>query len=152
MEKMNILIILFILLTGCSSPSSPPEESSPFSVSVSAPEQVSVDKDFAITAQLTHSGEPEKSYVLEGRKNIFYFLIKNSEGNLVNSLAIHDMGLVRTVSGNILVEEDYIYKFKEPGTYTISAVAEFSWIQGDKKNSYALETELKTVTVASSSE
>lgn len=149
MKKMNILIIFLILLAGCSSQ---PEKSSPFSVSISAPEQVFVDEDFAITAQLTHSGEPEESYVLEGRKNIFYFIIKNREGNLVNSLAIHDMGLVRTVSGNILVEEDYIYKFKEPGTYIISAVAEFSWIQGDERSSYSLETELKRITVASKSE
>lgn len=70
----------------------------------------------------------------------------------MNSLAIHDMGLVRTVSGSILVEEDYIYNFKEPGTYIISAVAEFSWIQGDERSSYSLETELKRITVASKSE
>lgn len=149
MKKMNILIIFLILLAGCSSQ---PEESSPFSASLSVPEQVFVDKDFVITAQLTHSGELEKSYLLEGRKNIFYFLIRNTEGNLVNNLAIHDLGLVRTVSGYVLTEEEYIYKFKEPGVYTISAVAEFSWIQGDMKSSYSLETELKTVTVASSSE
>ncbi|WP_216476698.1 hypothetical protein [Paenibacillus brevis] len=67
-------------------------------------------------------------------------------------MAIHDMGLVRTVSGSILVEEDYIYNFKEPGTYIISAVAEFSWIQGDERSSYSLETELKRITVASKSE
>lgn len=149
MKKMNILIIFLILLTGCSSQ---PEESSPFSVNLSVPEQVPVDKDFTITAQLTHSEEPEKSYVLESRKDIFYFSIKNSEGKLVNSLAIHDMGLVRTVSGSVLAEEDYIFKFKEPGTYTISAVAEFSWVQGDEKTSYSLETDLKTITVVSNPE
>lgn len=146
MGKMNILIVLLVILTGCSSQ---PEESSPFLVNLSVPEQVPVDKDFTVTAQLTHSEEPEKSYVLEGRKNIFYFSIKNSEGKLVNNLAIHDSGLVRTVSGNVLAEEDYTYKFREPGTYTISAVAEFSWAQGDEKTSYSLETELKTITVPS---
>lgn len=149
MKKINILIVLLILLTSCSSQ---PKESSPFSVSLSVPEQVLVNNDFTITAQLTHSEEPEKSYMLEGRKNIFYFSIKNSEGKLVNSLAIHDMGLVRTVSGSVLAEEDFTFKFKEPGTYTISAVAEFSWIQGDEKSSYSFETELQTVTAVSSLE
>ncbi|MNP44261.1 hypothetical protein D3C76_1381140 [compost metagenome] len=69
--------------------------------------------------------ETEQKLTIMSREKMFVFLIKDRNGKQINSYGVKDGGQVRMFSGKETISEAYHYKFKEPGIYEISAVAEF---------------------------
>ncbi len=54
---------------------------------------------------------------------VFFFTIKDSNGKRVNTFAMDDVGIIRTLQAKGEITEEYIYKLEEPGYYELSATA-----------------------------
>ncbi|WP_339323549.1 hypothetical protein [Paenibacillus sp. FSL W8-0194] len=116
-----------------------------FTARVTVPKKLKTGKEFAIKAELQVN--TEQKMTMMSRENVFVFLIKDRNGKQINSFGVHDKGKVRTLSGKKTISEVYHYKIKEPGVYTISAVAEFKVNQGGSIKDYKMEADPQTVEV-----
>lgn len=156
---MKILVIILLLsLLGCQS--SEPEsvakthdlssttestENDLFSVHISVPELVETSEAFTIEVELTN--EAERTIEIMSGEPVFYLIIRDSTGNLINTIARTDIGVIRPMSVNEVISEKYPYQFKKPGLYDVSAVAEFSLQDGEDSKVYKLETVQKQIEV-----
>ncbi|RCX19726.1 hypothetical protein DFP94_104180 [Fontibacillus phaseoli] len=159
----NLVFILFLALMGCQSADLVPAnnitntEPGPsavvdtdadhdfFSVKLSLPEQVKVNESFTIEAELKNTST-QTFEILTG-KPVFYYVIRDNAGNS-DPILRTDIGVVRPLDQNAAVLEKHPYRFKSPGVYEVSAVAEFS-LQGEDDNNqvYKMETEPKQIEV-----
>ncbi|MEF2964294.1 hypothetical protein V3851_00505 [Paenibacillus sp. M1] len=122
------------------------DEQIPLSVRISVPEQVSKDGVFQITAYLQNESASELE--VESRKQMFTYSIQDSSGNsIIPATFLADVGVHRTLDGEGEYAEKFSYRIRQPGNYTVRAVAEFTvYINGTALN-YELETEGKSVEV-----
>lgn len=116
-----------------------------FTARVTVPKKLKTGKEFVVKAELLVN--TEQKMTMMSRENVFVFLIKDRNGKQINSFGVHDVGKVRTLSGKKTISEVYHYKIKEPGVYTISAVAEFKVNQGGSIKDYKMEADPQTVEV-----
>ncbi|WP_019635206.1 hypothetical protein [Paenibacillus fonticola] len=154
-----VMVTLFSLF-GCHSPevdvqpkgniiSDSPMESSVdnnrFSVSSSIPQQVEMNEEFTISAFLQN--ETEQDFTIESRQRIFYFTVKDSTGKNINTIVLPDMGIRQTFPESAKITEQFTYRIKTPGVYSITAVAEFTVNEGDSSTVYKMETEASKLEV-----
>lgn len=152
----KLVFILLLALMGCQSaePISPAAVDSnsnsasdhdPFSVQLSLPEQVNVNEQFTMEAELKNKSD--RAFEIMTGEPVFYYVIRDSDGNSDPVLRT-DIGVVRPLGPNKAILEKYPYRFKNPGVYEITAVAEFT-LQGEDDNNqvYKIETDPKKIEV-----
>ncbi|QQZ62979.1 hypothetical protein JI735_10990 [Paenibacillus sonchi] len=158
MKKHLVLVVLMITL-GCQplySDQSTAEstgadstmtniEKAPFSAYISVPQKVQTNKEFKIKADFKVNAE--QKLTITSRDKMFVYLIKDSNGKQINTYAISDVGKNRTFSGEATISETYSYKFKEPGIYEISAIAEFTVNIDKGSKEYKIETDPQIIEV-----
>ncbi|WP_169081371.1 hypothetical protein [Paenibacillus sp. PL91] len=157
---MNKLVIILLLsLLGCQS--SEPEsivsktrlsssttasaENDNFSVHVSVPELVETNEAFTIEVELKN--EAERTIEIMSGEPVFYFVIRDSTGKAINTIARTDVGVMRPMLENEVISEKHPYQFKKTGLYDVSAVAEFTLQDGDDSKVYKLETVRKQIEI-----
>ncbi|MEK5477673.1 hypothetical protein NYE70_12075 [Paenibacillus sp. FSL R5-0407] len=148
----KLVFILFLALMGCQSaePISPAAVASdanhdPFSVRLSLPEQVKVNEQFTMEAELKNKSD--RAFEIMTGEPLFFYVIRDSDGNS-DPILRTDIGVVRPLGPNKAILEKYPYRFKNPGVYEITAVAEFT-LQGEDDNNqvYKIETDPKKIEV-----
>lgn len=155
--KPCIVIIVFLIFLGCQSikpvqttasstvgalSSTTPDD---YSATLSIPQKVKVNEEFTIKAELKK--ELEQKVTISSKQQMFVYVIKDRNGNQINSYAITDKGKNREVSGKVVISENYKYKIKQPGIYEISAIAEFTVIKDGKSQNFKIETDSKQVEI-----
>ncbi|ANY75138.1 hypothetical protein BBD41_22610 [Paenibacillus ihbetae] len=156
MRKFAMIFLLFIL--GCQSvesersladkaetiPSSKAEaEQYPVAVDVIVPEQVGVNESFTMDAEIKNTSD-EMLEITTGDP-VFYYIIRDSTGKAINTVARTDVGIVRTIDIKEVIVEKHSYRFKNPGIYEISAVLELTIHNGDSRKVYKMETARKKI-------
>lgn len=150
----KLVFILLLALMGCQSaePISPAAVDSNsashhdlFSVQLSLPEQVNVNEQFTMEAELKNKSD--RAFEIMTGEPVFYYVIRDSEGNS-DPIIRTDIGVIRPLDQNQVILESHTYRFKSPGIYEISAVAEFT-LQGEDDNPqvYKIETDPKKIEV-----
>ncbi|WP_198524727.1 hypothetical protein [Paenibacillus phocaensis] len=164
MMKPFGFILLFALLLGCQA-SEPGLDANPaktepappaqtqtsssqdnfFSVRFAAPEQVKVNTTFSLEAELKNTAD--QTFEIITGEPVFYYVIQDSEGN-ADPIVRTDIGVMRPIDPDDVIQEKHPYRFKTPGVYEVSAVAEFT-LQGadDNPQAYKLETDRKRIEV-----
>lgn len=162
MKKMPF-ILLFLALMGCQSADLVPANNTTymepvpsaaldtdadydlFSIQLSLPEQVEVDESFTIEAELINTST--QTFEIMTGKPVFYYVIRDSSGNS-DPILRTDIGVVRPLGQNETILEKHSHRFKNPGVYEVTAVAEFSLFGEDENNQiYKLETDPKKIEV-----
>lgn len=157
MKKLVIIFMLVIL--GCQSaeskqslaakvepiPSATADaENDHFSAHVFVPEQVEVNESFTIDAELKNI--TEQAFEITTGDPVFYYIIRDSTGKAMNSITRTDVGIVRTINKEEVILEKHPYRFKNPGIYEISVVAEFTLQDGEgSSKAYKMETVRKKI-------
>jgi hypothetical protein len=121
-------------------------EQSLFSAHISLPEKVGINEGFTIKAELKK--ETEQKLTITSRKQVFVYVIKDSNGKQINSYAVTDGGKNRVLTGKVVISENYKFKIKEPGIYEVSAISEFTVNKEGSSKVYKIETNHKKVEVA----
>lgn len=121
----------------------PAPETDLYAVNIEAPPQVNESEVFTIKATLTNL-EDSPVEILHAA-GVFYFVIRDSQGQQVNTFGMHDVGHVGILQAKAAINEQYEYKLDKPGYYEISAIAKFTI--GEKK--YELETSKVVIEVIS---
>lgn len=70
-------------------------------------------------------------------------------GKSINMIARNDIGVVHPMAGSEVISEKHPYRFKNPGVYEVSAIAEFSVQGGADDEVYKMETARKQIEVIS---
>ncbi|MEN1984819.1 hypothetical protein [Paenibacillus hubeiensis] len=155
--KPCIVIIVFLIFLGCQSIKPVQTTASStvgalssttlddYSATLSIPQKVKVNEEFTIKAEL--KTELEQKVTISSKQQMFVYVIKDRNGNQINSYAITDKGKNREVSGKVVISENYKYKIKQPGIYEISAIAEFTVIKDEKSQYFKIETDSKQVEI-----
>jgi hypothetical protein len=99
----------------------PNHEKEPFSTSISVSKQIKLKEEFVIEATLKNQSDNDLTIL--HASGVFYFTIKDSNGKRVNTFAMDDVGIIRTLQAKGEITEQYIYKLEEPGYYELSATA-----------------------------
>ncbi|GGF89580.1 hypothetical protein GCM10010912_38400 [Paenibacillus albidus] len=121
-----------------------------FEVNIEGPQKVSANEEFTVAADFKVNIKGK--LILTSRKQLFIYSIKDSSGKLINSYAVNDAGVSRSLSAGEVIIEGYKYKIKEPGVYEISATAEFTLDKDGESKNYKIVTESKKVEVTESAE
>lgn len=117
-----------------------------FSVHVLVPEQVEVNESFTIDAILQNISE--QTLEMTTGNPLFYYIIRDSTGKAINTITRTDIGIVRTMDKKEIISEEHSYRFKNPGVYEITAVAEFTLQDGDSGSKvYKMEAEREKIEV-----
>lgn len=164
MLKQLGFILLFALLLGCQASEPGPDVNSAkteptpvaqtqtsssqddfFSVRLAAPEQVKVNTIFSMEAELKNTAD--QTFEIITGEPVFYYVIQDSDGN-ADPIVRTDIGVIRPIDSDDVIQEKHPYRFKTPGVYEVSAVAEFT-LQGadDNPQVYKLETDRKKIEV-----
>lgn len=115
------------------------------SIQLSLPEQVKVNESFTIEAELKNTST--QTFEIMTGKPVFYYVIRDSNGNS-DPIIRTDIGVVRPLGQNETILEKHSHRFKNPGVYEVTAVAEFSLFGEDENNQiYKLETDPKKIEV-----
>lgn len=154
--KLLILVTAIFFLAGCTFSAESqshekieqPQENLPFTVTITLPQQIPVNEPFIITAQLINN--VDEAFAMESRKDIFYYLIQDHEGRLINTIVLPEMAVHRTFSGSTAITEQYTYKINEPGIYEVTAVAEFTVEADGSKKEHEINTEQRRLEVIQS--
>lgn len=159
MIKAIFIFLTLLVLAGCSQ-SSQSEEQKPlnspvpadqpvnaavsaspnelFTGSISVPSQLKSNEAFTVEATLKNLSDHDIR-ILHG-SGAFEFTIKDSNGKRVNTVAMTDMGIIRTIRRNETVTEQYVYKLEKPGFYEVSAIARINVYEGENEQRYEVET------------
>lgn len=155
----NILILLLITIFGIQFSESEQtalvktnalplatSENELFSVNIVVPEAVEANESFTINVELNNL--TERAIEITTGDPVFYYLVRDSSGKAMNTITRQDVGIVQLLEKKDVLTEKYPYRFKKPGVYEISAVAEFSLHVGDGKSRvYKMETDWKKIKV-----
>lgn len=114
-----------------------------FSVRLSAPEQVKVNAIFTMEAELKNTAD--RTLEIMTGKPVFYYVIQDSDGN-ADPITRIEIGVMRPMDQDDVILEKHPYRFKTPGVYEVTAVAEFT-LQGEEGNDqvYKLETDRRKI-------
>lgn len=156
-------ILLFLALMGCQSADLVPTNNIKYtepvpsaaldaeadndlvSIKLSLPERVKLDESFIIEAELKNTSA--QTFEIMTGKPVFYYVIRDSSGNS-DPILRTDIGVIRPLGQNETILETHSHRFKNPGVYEVSAVAEFSLLGEDESNQiYKLETDPKKIDV-----
>ena len=160
----KIALILLFLLVGCQTIDSgsakeptekaqqPPTEvhasvnaKDGFSIQASVPEQVQVNNAVMMEAKLTNASG--QSVEITTGEPVFYYIIEDEAGHS-NPITRNDIAMMRPLSQDGDITEQYSYSFKTPGVYTVVAVAEFTRYEADGSPiNYKLSTEPTSIEV-----
>ncbi|OAB28310.1 hypothetical protein PMSD_22545 [Paenibacillus macquariensis subsp. defensor] len=164
MKKLVIIILTLISLVACEQSSqskqqftidrSPPKEQAmitsvphpvkePFTASISVPKQIKSNEAFIVEATLKNLSDHDLT--ISHAAGVFYFSTKDSNGKVVNTFAMADVGIHRTIKSKGMITERCVYKLNNPGTYEVSAIAKFSLGEGD--NFKEVETNKENIKV-----
>ncbi|CAM4435344.1 hypothetical protein FHS16_001633 [Paenibacillus endophyticus] len=116
-----------------------------FSVHISVQEHVKTNEAFTIKVEFKN--EAERIIEIMSGEPLFYFVIWDSTGKAINTIARTDVGVVRPLSVDEVITEKHLYEFKKRGIYEVSAIAEFTLQFGDDSKFYKLETVRKQIKV-----
>lgn len=123
-----------------------PSPHSPLSVDLGIPEQVEVGETFPIHATLENTSD--QALEMTTGDPVFYYVVRDSKGKAINTNVRTSVGVARTIDQKEVIAEKHPYKFKTPGTYDISVVAEIILSDKDHSNhTYQLESEPKKIEV-----
>ncbi|MFK7696365.1 hypothetical protein ACI5FR_26455 [Paenibacillus sp. HJGM_3] len=103
------------------------------------PEQAKANEVFEMKADLQKLSDDEVRMMHAG--GVFYFTIRDSGGNQVNTFAMVDVGISRVLKEKITISESYAYKLAAPGNYKVSATARFTMMEGGVEKRYELQTD-----------
>lgn len=120
-------------------------EESLFAERLSVQKNIKTNENFTIKSELQVNTDQKLN--IESRKNMFVFVIKDRNGKQINSTMISDVGINRELKGKTTISEVYSYKIKIPGTYEVSAIAEFTVKRDGKTQNYRIETDPQKVEV-----
>lgn len=142
----KLVFILLLTLMGCQSaePISPAAVDSvanhdPFCVRFSLPEQVKVNESFTMEAELKNTSD--RAFEMITGEPVFYYVIRDGDGNS-DPIIRTDIGVIRPMDQNQVISESHTYRFKSPGIYEITAVAEFTLqSEADNPQVYKIETD-----------
>ncbi|WP_435924292.1 hypothetical protein [Paenibacillus sp. DYY-L-2] len=162
MKKMPF-VLLFLALMGCQSADLVPTNNITYtepvpsaaldaeadndlvSIQLSLPEQVKVNESFTMEAELKNTSA--QTFEIMTGKPVFYYVIRDSNGNS-DPILRTDIGVIRPLGQNETILEKHSHRFKNPGVYEVSAVAEFSLLGEDESNQvYKIETDPKKIEV-----
>ncbi|OPG98724.1 hypothetical protein B2I21_10360 [Chryseobacterium mucoviscidosis] len=157
--KMFIALFVCLSLFGCQSlkedkamingwerlPKLEKQEDSLFSVNISAPKKVRVNEMF--TAIGNFDVKSKQKLQIASREKVFTFFVKDRSGRQINSSFVSDAGIIREISRKTTIPEEFNYKIKEPGSYEISAVAEFTITKSGKSSNYTIKTNTQRIEV-----
>ncbi|QOS77750.1 hypothetical protein JNUCC31_23785 [Paenibacillus sp. JNUCC31] len=157
--KVFIALVVCLSLYGCQSleedkammngwegsPKLEKQEASLFSTNISAPKKVKCNEMFTVIGDFDVKSNQKLQIV--SREKLFTFLVKDSSGRQINSSFVTDAGKIREVSGKTTISENFNYKIKEPGSYEISAVAEFTITKSGKASNYTIKTNTQRIEV-----
>ncbi|WP_019537416.1 hypothetical protein [Paenibacillus ginsengihumi] len=119
--------------------SNPDTNAQDFSVHIIAPKQIKAHEPFTIEATLTNLTDATMN--IEHASTIFYFSIKDHNGQVLNTFVMPMKGVARSIRGKATITEQYRYTFAKPGLYEVSATGKFTIIgDGDNRQAYELET------------
>jgi len=156
LKKLVIILLLFLLGCQSSEPGSVAKtdplttttisaENDLFSVYISVPELVETNEVFTIDVELKN--EAKRTIEIMSGEPVFYFIIQDRTGKVINTIARTDIGVIRPMSVNEIILEKHPYQYKKSGLYNVSAVAEFTLQDGDNSKVYKLETVRKQIEV-----
>jgi hypothetical protein len=109
-----------------------------FTASISVPSKLKSKEEFTIKATLKNLSDHDIR-ILHG-SDVFEFTIADSNGKRVNTVAMTDMGIIRTIQGNGAITEQYVYKLEKPGFYEVSAIARIKVYEGETEKNIEVET------------
>lgn len=116
-----------------------------FSVHISVPNQIQKSDALPIRVELRNeSGQTVE--VITGEP-VFYYVIRDRNGNQMNTVLRDYKGVVRRFAGNDVVIENYSYQFANSGTYHVSAIAEIILPSSEGNQIFKMETDRKQVEV-----
>ncbi|MDQ0088070.1 hypothetical protein J2T12_001476 [Paenibacillus anaericanus] len=116
----------------------PDPEIEPFNASISVPNQINSNEEFVVKATLENLSDNDLTILHASR--VFYFSIKDTNGKLVNTFVMAEVGKNRPFQGKGMISEQYIYKLENPGVYEVSATAKFTVGEGDNTKDFEIET------------
>ncbi|ETT78907.1 hypothetical protein C173_02284 [Paenibacillus sp. FSL R7-277] len=159
LNKLIVLLLMAVILYHSSEPNesiaakasptpsaSENVKSEPFSVQISIPKQVKANQEFVISAELKN--ETGRDLEITTGSTAFYYVVRDSNGKVINSIARKDIGLTTSMPKGAVISEKSQYRIKKPGTYEISAIAEFSVKGGGKNEVFKIETARKSIQVS----
>ena len=123
---------------------SPILKSDDFSVGITVQQKIGSGEEFLIKAQIKNK-TANKLTITRGEKS-FRYMILDSSGKRINSLMRKSIGINHQFPSKEYIVEEYRYKINRPGTYYISAIAEFTVNDGVSKN-YGIETDQKAIEI-----
>ncbi|PZE20318.1 hypothetical protein [Paenibacillus xerothermodurans] len=124
--------------------SAPSNETEDFSASISVADQLKSHEEFIVEAtlkNLTNNG-----FTIQHAAKVFYVTIKDSNGKVVNTFVMPEVGIVRNFQANQVITEQYACKLEKPGRYEVSATARFAIVEGDNRD-YEVTTNKATIDV-----
>ncbi|GFN31685.1 hypothetical protein [Paenibacillus xylaniclasticus] len=116
-----------------------------FAVHLSVPEQVRTQETFTIDLELQSNLE-QAAEIMTGNP-IFYYVVLDSSGKVINTIVRTDVGIVRQAGSHETISEKQTYRFRQPGTYEAYAVAEISLINNNEEKPLQLVTARKKIVV-----
>lgn len=117
-----------------------------FTAQISIPQQVETNQEFVISVELKN--EAGGDVQITTGNPVFYYVVRDHADNAINTIARDDIGVVRPMPEGDVISEKLHYRFKQPGTYEISAMAEFSVQSGEESEVYKIETTRKSIRVS----
>ncbi|WP_238653931.1 hypothetical protein [Paenibacillus piscarius] len=121
-------------------------KSESFSAQISIPKQVKANQEFIISVELKN--ETGRDLEITTGSPVFYYVVRDNAGKGIHPTARTDIGVVRPMPEGDSISEKSQYRFKQSGTYEISAIAEFSVQSGEKSEVYQIETARKSIQVS----
>lgn len=116
-----------------------------FTAQLSIPQQVKTNQEFVISLELKN--EAGGDLQITTGNPVFYYVVRDNADKAINTIAREDIGVVRPMPEGDIISEKLQYRFKQPGAYEISAIAEFSVQNGEESEVYKIETARKSIQV-----